>query len=506
MKPQGRPPTKTPVVNPQTMDRQTFLANLRQSSLLSADQFAKATRKLPENNRAVVVAKALIDQGFLTRFQAEILLHGKTSGFFLGQYKILDHLGRGGMGRVYKAEHQTMNRVVAVKVLASHLVKTPKAQQMFQREVRAAARLVHPNIVTAYDANNIGERCYLVMEFVDGANLEEIVKQHGPLPIGTACDFIRQAAIGLQYAHEMGMVHRDIKPANLLVQRPPARAIHTVCNVKILDFGLARLQSWGPNQANEASLPAPDNAVLGTPDFLSPEQARNLHSVDIRSDLYSLGCSLYFMLTGKVPYPGGTTLEKLVRHSTETPIAIEKLRPDLSPPVANIVQGPACAVSDAGRAGERPGAVLGAESAAFSHAGGDGTVGCAHAIRRQRLDRHHPRPRRRGSGAGHPAAQRHRHAAFHHRHAIGPTGQRRHAGAGAALQAGADCRRRHCRFSDYLRWLDHAPEVSQSRKTDPCVQIDIAKFVTYLVHDHGPSCPWQMLADSLHLAEKERVG
>ena len=207
---------------------------------------------------------------------------------------------------------------------------------MFQREVRAAARLVHPNIVTAYDANHVGDRCYLVMEFVDGANLDELVKHHGPLPIGTACDFIRQAALGLQYAHESGMVHRDIKPANLLVQRPPARTPSAVCNVKILDFGLARLQTWGPNQ--QESLQVAENGVLGTPDFLSPEQARNLHSVDIRSDLYSLGCSLYFLLTGKVPFPGGTTLEKLLKHSTETPTPVEKLRPDVPPQVAAIVK------------------------------------------------------------------------------------------------------------------------------------------------------------------------
>ena len=200
--------------------------------------------RLPETPRGRVVARALVEQGLLTKFQAELLLAGSTSGFLLGQYRILDQLGRGGMGRVFKAEHQTMNRVVALKVLSPHLLKTPKAQQMFQREVRAAARLVHPNIVTAYDANQIDDRYFLVMEFVDGPNLDQLVRERGPLPVGQACDFIRQAADGLQYAHELGMVHRDIKPANLLVQRsagqPPT--FDRAC-VKILDFGLARLQS-----------------------------------------------------------------------------------------------------------------------------------------------------------------------------------------------------------------------------------------------------------------------
>lgn len=324
------------MTTPQTMDRPTFLTNLRQSGLVTAEQMAKVVGRLPDSNRGPVLAKTLIEQGLLTRFQAELLLAGKTSGFFLGQYRILDHLGRGGMGRVFKAEHMTMNRIVAIKVLAAHLTKTPKAQQMFQREVRAAARLVHPNIVTAYDANQVGDRSYLVMEYVDGPNLEQLVKQRGPLPVGVVCDFIRQAANGLQHAHEVGMVHRDIKPANLLVQRPTSSSANAYCSVKILDFGLARLQSWGPGKPGGESIMAAENTVLGTPDFLSPEQARNMHSVDIRSDLYSLGCTMHYLLTGKTVFPGGTTLEKLVRHSTTEPPPIEALRPDVSPPVAAI--------------------------------------------------------------------------------------------------------------------------------------------------------------------------
>jgi serine/threonine-protein kinase len=325
--------------NPQTVDRQTFMANLRQSGLVSGEQMAKVVHKLPNTDKGLVLARSMVELGLITRFQAELLLVGRTSGFHLGQYLIMDHLGRGGMGRVFKAQHMTMNRIVAIKVLAPHLCKTQKAQMMFQREVRAAARLVHPNIVTAYDANQIGDRCYLVMEYVDGPNLDELVRQRGPLPVGQACDFIRQAAGGLQYAHELGMVHRDIKPANLLAQRPVSATPSASPSIKILDFGLARLNTMNANgEPSNDSLMAGENTVLGTPDYLSPEQARNLHHVDIRSDVYSLGCTFYYLLTGRVPFPGGTTLEKLVRHSTEQPPAVEQIRPEVSPPVAAIVR------------------------------------------------------------------------------------------------------------------------------------------------------------------------
>jgi serine/threonine-protein kinase len=263
-----------------------------------------------------------------------MLYRGRTDGFTLGQYRILDRIGRGGMGRVFKAEHQTMNRVVALKVLAPDLMKTERARVLFQREVRATAKLVHPNIVTAYDANQSGDRHYLVMEYVDGPNLHELVKERGPLPVGQACEFIRQAALGLQFAHGLGMVHRDIKPANLLVHRGPGLQ----CVVKVLDFGLARLHEPAPQaEAGQDSVPAIEQQVMGTPDYLSPEQGRNLHRVDIRSDLYSLGCTFYYLLTADVPFPGGTTLEKLVRHGSEQPRPVTELRPEVPLAVAALV-------------------------------------------------------------------------------------------------------------------------------------------------------------------------
>jgi serine/threonine protein kinase len=318
------------------MDRKTFLAHLRQSQLIGVQELRALKPRLPRTDRGRVIARTLVEWGLLTKFQAELLLAGRTHGFILGQYRILDQLGQGGMGRVFKAVHQTMNRVVAVKVLAPQLVTTEKARRLFQREVRAAARLIHPNIVTAYDANQIGDRHFLVMEYVDGPNLEQLVRQHGPLPVDLACDLVRQVAAGLQYAHEMGMVHRDIKPANVLLQTGGEHR-DSLLVAKILDFGLARLHEGESESAASAVVGRP-NVVMGTPDFLSPEQARSLHQVDIRSDLYSLGCTFYYLLSGQVPFPGSTTLEKLIRHSTEDPIPLEELRPEILSSVAEIVR------------------------------------------------------------------------------------------------------------------------------------------------------------------------
>src|SRR5262245_63600955 len=319
----------------QQISRETFLERLRASGLLSEEQLARAAELATKDDRGKTVARALIEQGLLTRFQAEMVYRGRTDGFTLGQYRILDRIGRGGMGRVFKAEHQTMDRVVALKVLAPDLMKTERARKLFEREVRAAAKLDHPNIVRAFDANQIGERHYLVMEFVDGPNLHELVKERGRLPVGQSCDFIRQAALGLQFAHELGMVHRDIKPANLLVHRGPGQH----CVVKVLDFGLARLHEPPPDaDVDQDSLPAVEQQVMGTPDYLSPEQSRNLHKVDIRSDLYSLGCTFYYLLTGQVPFPGGSTMEKLVRHTTEDATPAEQLRPEIPAAVAALVR------------------------------------------------------------------------------------------------------------------------------------------------------------------------
>ncbi len=334
------PPRKETMSVPQPMDRRTFLANLRQSQLLTKAQLAEALRDLPATNRGRAVARALVEKELLTRFQAERLLAGRNTGFLLGQYRILDQLGRGGMGRVFKAEHVTMKRLVALKVLAPGLLQSERARELFLREVRAIAQLVHPNIVTAFDASHDAGCYYLVLEYVDGPNLDQLVRKQGPLPIGLACDYVKQVANGLQAAHAVGMVHRDIKPANVLVQRRGLQE-HSPGLIKISDFGLARLHS--PDVSADAprhagTILTKENTVMGTPDYLSPEQARDLHRTDIRSDLYSLGCTFYFLLSGRVPFAGGTALEKLIRHNTESPIPIGDLRPDVPAPVAEIVR------------------------------------------------------------------------------------------------------------------------------------------------------------------------
>ncbi|NBO91351.1 MAG: serine/threonine protein kinase [Planctomycetia bacterium] len=327
-----------------TADRDTFLSFLSQSGLVTEEQIAGIRSRFTDKSDGRSLARALVEQGVLTRFQADRLLMGRTAGFQLGPYRILDQLGRGGMGRVYKAEHRTMGRLVALKVLAPELLKTERAVQLFLREVRAVGQLVHPHIVTAFDANEAAGRYYLVLEFVDGPNLDQLVRRQGPLTPGLACDYIRQAASGLQYAHQRGMVHRDIKPANILVQRRGQDGDSSPGLVKVSDFGLARLAAPSDDnplyQANTSpgTIETRANSVMGTPDYLSPEQSRSLHQTDIRSDIYSLGCTFYFLLTGQVPFPGGTTLEKLIRHNTERPMAIPKFRQDVPPPVLVILE------------------------------------------------------------------------------------------------------------------------------------------------------------------------
>jgi eukaryotic-like serine/threonine-protein kinase len=312
------------------LDAQQFIEHLVASGLMDRDEATRAADGFGPTENGKALARHLIETGKLTKFQAERLLAGWTDGFILGQYRVLEELGRGGMGRVYKAVHTTMGRFVALKVLAPELTKTDKARELFQREVKAAAKLNHPNIVTAFDAYLAGDRFFLVMEYVDGPNLSQLVKEQGPLPVEQACEYARQAAVGLDYAHHLGLIHRDVKPSNLLVQQTTSGP-----QVKILDFGLA-LVTAGEGGGADAAV-GTTNTVLGTPDYVSPEQARDQYDVDRRSDLYSLGCAFYYLLTGEPPFPGGTALDKLVRHGAEPPPAIRSKREDIPEAVAAIV-------------------------------------------------------------------------------------------------------------------------------------------------------------------------
>jgi serine/threonine protein kinase len=232
------------------------------------------------------------------------------------------------MGAVFKARNWKLGRVVAVKLIRKERLSNTDSIRRFQREIRAAALLRHANIVHALDADEVGGSHLLVMEYVEGIDLDKLVTDKGPLPVSLAADCIRQTALALAHAQEKGMVHRDIKPSNLLLTREG--------QVKLLDLGLARL-SAGVDGGSLSTMTA-SGAIMGTPDFLAPEQARRSHEVDIRADLYSLGCTLYFLLTGRVPFPGGTIAEKLVQHQLDEPEPVEHLRPDMPPSLAAVVR------------------------------------------------------------------------------------------------------------------------------------------------------------------------
>jgi serine/threonine protein kinase len=272
------------------------------------------------------LAELMIQEGLLTRWQADKMLAGKHKGFRLGKYKLLGQIGKGGMSSVYLAEHELMKRRVAVKVLPRNRVNDSSYLERFRLEARAVAKLDDPNIVRAYDIDNEGDVHYIVMEYVDGLDLHQMVAQNGPLDFDTAADYIAQVANGLQHAHEMGLVHRDIKPANCLVDR------HNT--VKLLDLGLAKL-----TEDDQASLTmANEENVLGTADYLAPEQALNSHEADHRSDIYSLGCTLYFLITGGPPFPEGSISERLLKHQTTKPESIFKTRPDAPPSLVDICE------------------------------------------------------------------------------------------------------------------------------------------------------------------------
>jgi eukaryotic-like serine/threonine-protein kinase len=303
-----------------------FVENIRRSDLLGPEKvdqiaaWAGATEADPQ-----AIAKDIVQRGWLTAFQVKLFWKGRGDELFLNQYVLMDRLGEGGMGEVFKARHRRMERDVALKVIRNEKLGSAEAIKRFHQEIMTAAALAHENVVMAYDADQAGDRHFFAMEYVEGTNLTRLVKEKGPMPIAQACDCVRQAALGLQHACERGMVHRDIKPSNLLLGKGGI--------VKILDMGLARLQE-SPS-GDEQSRITQEGLAIGTPDFLAPEQARNARTVDIRADIYSLGCSFYYLLCGHTPYQGGTPTEKMLRHTTDPIPALT--RPGVPPQVEDIV-------------------------------------------------------------------------------------------------------------------------------------------------------------------------
>ena len=266
--------------------------------------------RLPRDLADLFVANKL-----LTRFQADLLLKGKFKGFHIGKYLVLQPVGVGGMASVYLCQRPSDGAHVAVKVLAKDLAENTEIRKRFEREGRAVCNLNHPNIARAFETGFDDKRYFLVMEYVDGWNLQEYLKVHGPPPLATACNFIRQTAIGVQHIADMGLVHRDIKPENILVDRKGT--------VKIVDMGLARVF------ADDGQGLTLKNRVLGTADYIAPEQTFDSHAVDIRADLYSLGMTFYFTLTGVQPFGNEPMDQKILSHRSKQPAPLAGLRPDV---------------------------------------------------------------------------------------------------------------------------------------------------------------------------------
>jgi eukaryotic-like serine/threonine-protein kinase len=305
-----------------------LLAALQGSRLLSAAQIQDITAWASQANADVSsLAKEVERRGWLTTYQIKEIARGRGKDLILGVYVIRDLLGEGGMGRVYRAHNTRLGRDEALKVIRADKLKHTTALARFTLEMQALGKVKHHNIVTAFDAGPIGDRHFVSMELIDGMDLTKLVRERGPLPIPAACDYIRQAASGLQHAAELGMVHRDIKPSNILVSRDGKQ-------VKLVDLGLARLQEPIQEGANRVTQ---EGFVIGTPDFLAPEQARNPAGVDIRADLYALGATLFYILTGKVPYEGANATEKLLKHCTEPPPALLPLRPNAPPQLEAVI-------------------------------------------------------------------------------------------------------------------------------------------------------------------------
>jgi serine/threonine protein kinase len=305
------------------------------------------------------LAQELLRREWLTAYQVNQLFLGRESDLGLGSYLLLEPLGQGGTGRVFKARHQGLNRIVAVKVIRQELLADPEVVHRFYREMQLISQLTSPHVVHAFDAGPVGATHFLVMEYVEGTTLARLVKQAGPLPVPQATDYLRQAALGLQHIHAQGLVHRDIKPGNLIVvgskrsvptatsaANSSATSSQTAAGtIKILDLGLARCRPMSPQPADataeeestSSSLTPAGAVMMGTPDYLAPEQALDFHAADGRADLYSLGCTYFYLLTGQPPFPGGTLAKKLLDHQQLPPPPVEQFRRDLPPALTRVL-------------------------------------------------------------------------------------------------------------------------------------------------------------------------
>jgi phosphate ABC transporter phosphate-binding protein len=310
------------------ISREQFLQNLKDSGLSIADNIERTLASLTDIGETTgeSLAGQLVRGGDLTSYQASAVLERRLADLRIGPYEVLDLLGKGAMGTVYKARHRTMKRVAAIKVLSPEVAKHGSFAQRFQREVETLARLSHVNIIMAFDAGESPAGPFLVMEFVQGRDLACEVKSAGPLGVADALDCTLQAARGLAYAHEQGLIHRDVKPANLM------RDVRGV--VKVADLGLARMKD--PRAVENESAITQAGGVLGTVDYMAPEQAVDSTTVDHRADIYSLGCTLFFLLTGRPIYSGTSLMSLLMHHRDTPPPSLREARPDV-PEVLNAI-------------------------------------------------------------------------------------------------------------------------------------------------------------------------
>ncbi len=314
-----------------------FIKNLKDSRLVSSARLNAILEghELGDDDDPSPVAKELVRRGWLTRYQANKLLNGRTWGFFLSSYRILKRLGEGGMGKVYLAcseddyqSNRTDEKLVAIKVLPPRVAaENDRALKRFYREMELSQRLVHPNLTRTIEVGVLGDAHYMVMEYVRGDSLYNVVKKvrrgNGPLQVPDAAEYFRKVLGGLQAAHDGGLIHRDLKPSNLMIT-PDGDA-------KILDLGLAK----AVDESNPLTEP---NAVVGTLDYASPEQLANATMADHRSDLYSIGCTIYFALSGHPPFEGGDIVSKIFRHRMEDPPLLESVAPSVPSAFAAIVR------------------------------------------------------------------------------------------------------------------------------------------------------------------------
>jgi serine/threonine protein kinase len=297
---------------------------IQRTGLMTRSELEAFVGSLPRDQRTdpESVARELVRQHKLTPFQALLLVQGQANSIVFGEYTVLEKIGEGGMGIVCKAQHRRLKRLAAVKVLHPAVTKSEDAVRRFRREAEAMTRLSHPNIVAAYDANEQDGSLYVVMELVQGTDLNRLVREKGPLPVRSAVEYILQAARGLEHAHRKGVVHRDIKPSNLLLDEDGT--------IKILDMGLVRfLDGAAPEGNTEAEGLTRTGDIMGSFDYMAPEQAVDTKRADQRADIYSLGCTFYFLLTGQTMYAGETSMQKLLAHRDNAISSLRRLRDDV---------------------------------------------------------------------------------------------------------------------------------------------------------------------------------